>query len=65
MPSKSKVILPLNVNKIIGVWAIDINIENNPLIFGTDEYTNDSFVIAGRRIDMVSNLWFRWFSLCI
>lgn len=62
---RSSISLPVNVNTIIGVWPIDINLETDPLIFGTDNYTSNSFSISGRRATMIDRLWFRWFALCI
>lgn len=62
---KSSVSLPVNVNTIISVWPIDINLETDPLIFGTDNYTGNSFGISGRRATMIDRLWFRWFAICI
>lgn len=62
---KSTILLPITVNQIMGVWPMDINLETDPLIFGTDSYTNRSFKISGRRATAKDKLWFRWFALCI
>lgn len=65
LATKSTVTLPLNVNQILGVWPVDVDLNSNPLFFGTDNYTKSSFDIAGRRVDMVNTLWFRWIAFCI
>lgn len=45
------------------VIAIDTNIENDPIVFGIHEYSNASFVIAGRRISGITNIWFRYIAI--
>lgn len=45
------------------VIAMDNNIQSNPLIFGTDDYSTTGFKIAGRRVSVNSNLWFRYIAI--
>lgn len=45
------------------VIPIDTNLEQNPIIFGTDQYTKRGFRIAGRRVTGETNLWFRYIAI--
>lgn len=62
--SNSTVTFPVSFNN--ATWCvipIDINLENNPIIFGTNEYSKESFIIAGRRVTGVTNIWFKYIAI--
>lgn len=45
------------------VIPIDLNVENNPIIFGVDNLTKNNATIAGRRTTEVTELWFRYIAI--
>ena len=45
------------------VVAVDGDVTNQPLIFGTDDYSPTSFKIAGRRTYGLAALWFRYIAI--
>lgn len=57
--------LPITCNTLLVAIPIDTNLENTPIIFGTDSYTKSSFNIGGRRVSGVTNLWFRYVAFCL
>ena len=57
--------LPISCNTLLVAIPIDTNLENTPIIFGTDSYTKTSFNIGGRRVSGVTNLWFRYVAFCL
>lgn len=57
---------PISFKKTVFiVIPIDTNLESNPLIFGTHNYTLNGFTIAGTRIREKTLLWFRYIALGI
>ena len=62
---KHTVYLPIAVNILFDVVANDVNIENQPLVLTTANYTKNSFLLYGYRVnvDVQSDLWGRWIAI--
>lgn len=60
----SYVVLPISSTPL-AVLANDINMNHEPLILATDYYQNGKFMIDGRRISNIGNIWGHWIAICI
>jgi hypothetical protein len=60
----SYITLPISSTPL-AVLANDINMKHEPLILATYYYENGKFMIDGRRIANIDNIWGHWIAICI
>lgn len=64
VPSKYTFTYPIEFKSTsFVVIPIDLNVENNPIIFGVDNLTKNNATIAGRRVTEVTELWFKYIAI--
>lgn len=64
IPFHSYVTLPISSTPV-AVLANDVNMQQDPLILATYYYENGKFMIDGRRIENIGNIWGHWIAICI
>lgn len=61
--SGSVISLPISATPVVAI-PVDMNLDNNSLIYSTTNYTNGSFKIYGNRVNGDTTLYGTWLAIC-
>ena len=63
LASGSVISLPISATPVVDI-PVDVNVNNNSLIYSTVDYRNGSFRVYGNRVDGNTDIYGTWLAIC-